>query len=141
MTRHKFILCNRRSVAHSWVGRPCQCTSFSLFLPATPLLLAGAPFHLTQRGISLFALTGVTGALASLPPQAGWRTMGTDGRRPWRAPSGGGGICRHLCSGRPDIGSAGGAVPAAILVESGLTLKVVIARARSTGSRRACAAG
>jgi predicted MFS family arabinose efflux permease len=39
--------------------------SFSLFWTVSPLLLAGGPFHLTQRGIGLFALAGVTGALAS----------------------------------------------------------------------------
>jgi predicted MFS family arabinose efflux permease len=43
--------------------------SFSLFWTVSPLLLAGAPFHLTQQGIGWFALAGVTGALAS--PVAG----------------------------------------------------------------------
>lgn len=44
--------------------------SFSLFWTVTPLYLASSPFNLTQRGIGLFALAGVTGALAS--PVAGY---------------------------------------------------------------------
>jgi predicted MFS family arabinose efflux permease len=44
--------------------------SFSLFWTLTPLLLAGPPFNLTQSGIGLFALAGVTGAVAS--PIAGY---------------------------------------------------------------------
>lgn len=43
--------------------------AFTLFWTTAPLLLAGAPFHLSQRGIALFALAGVAGALAA--PLAG----------------------------------------------------------------------
>jgi predicted MFS family arabinose efflux permease len=43
--------------------------AFSLFWTTSPLLLAGAPFHLTQSGIALFALAGIAGALAA--PLAG----------------------------------------------------------------------
>lgn len=39
--------------------------SFSLYWTGVPLLLAGPPFHLTQSGIALFALTGAAGALAA----------------------------------------------------------------------------
>lgn len=39
--------------------------SFSLFWTTTPLLLAGPAFGLTQRGIALFALAGVAGAVAA----------------------------------------------------------------------------
>lgn len=39
--------------------------SFSLFWTVTPLLLAGESFHLSQHGIGWFALAGVTGAVAS----------------------------------------------------------------------------
>lgn len=42
----------------------CQFAAFSLFWTTTPLLLAG-PFHLTQNGIALFALAGVSGAFAA----------------------------------------------------------------------------
>jgi predicted MFS family arabinose efflux permease len=39
--------------------------AFSLFWTAAPLLLADRDFHLTQRGIALFALAGVAGAIAA----------------------------------------------------------------------------
>ncbi len=42
----------------------CLFAAFSLFWTASPLFLAG-PFHLSQHGIGLFALTGVTGAIAA----------------------------------------------------------------------------
>ena len=43
--------------------------SFALFWTASPLVLAGPPFHLSQVGIALFALAGAGGALAA--PLAG----------------------------------------------------------------------
>ena len=43
----------------------CMFASFALFWTASPLLLAGAPFHLGQVGIALFALAGAGGALAA----------------------------------------------------------------------------
>jgi predicted MFS family arabinose efflux permease len=42
---------------------------FSMFWTTTPLLLAGPAFHLTQRGIAMFALAGVAGAISA--PLAG----------------------------------------------------------------------
>ncbi len=39
--------------------------AFSLFWTTSPLLLAGPVFHLSQRGIALFALAGVAGAIAA----------------------------------------------------------------------------
>lgn len=42
----------------------CLFAAFSLFWTTTPLLLTDA-FHLTQRGIALFALAGVSGAIAA----------------------------------------------------------------------------
>lgn len=42
---------------------------FSMFWTTAPLLLAGPAFHLTQRGIAMFALAGVAGAIAA--PLAG----------------------------------------------------------------------
>jgi predicted MFS family arabinose efflux permease len=39
--------------------------AFSLFWTTIPLLLAGPEFHMTQRGIALFALAGVAGAVAA----------------------------------------------------------------------------
>ena len=39
--------------------------AFSLFWTTSPLLLAGPVFHLSQRGIAVFALAGVAGAIAA----------------------------------------------------------------------------
>jgi predicted MFS family arabinose efflux permease len=39
--------------------------AFSLFWTTIPLLLAGPEFHMSQRGIALFALAGVAGAVAT----------------------------------------------------------------------------
>jgi predicted MFS family arabinose efflux permease len=39
--------------------------AFSLFWTTIPLLLAGPKFHMSQRGIALFALAGVAGAVAA----------------------------------------------------------------------------
>jgi predicted MFS family arabinose efflux permease len=39
--------------------------AFSLFWTTVPLLLAGPEFHMSQRGIALFALAGVAGAIAA----------------------------------------------------------------------------
>ena len=54
--------------------------AFTLFWTTTPLVLAAAPFHFRQRGIALFALAGVAGALAA--PLAGM--MAEDFRGPVR---------------------------------------------------------
>ena len=47
----------------------CLFFAFSLFWTTTPLLLAGPDYRLTQRGIALFALAGVSGAVGA--PVAG----------------------------------------------------------------------
>jgi predicted MFS family arabinose efflux permease len=47
----------------------CLFGAFSLFWTATPLLLAGPAFHMSQGGIGLFALAGVAGVVAA--PVAG----------------------------------------------------------------------
>ncbi len=43
----------------------CLFAAFSLFWTTIPLLLAGPKFHMSQRGIGLFALAGVAGAIAA----------------------------------------------------------------------------
>ena len=43
----------------------CLFAAFSLFWTTTPLLLAGPDYRMTQRGIALFALAGVSGAVAA----------------------------------------------------------------------------
>ncbi|RWO65224.1 MAG: MFS transporter [Mesorhizobium sp.] len=60
----------RRALYHA-----CLFGAFSLFWTATPLLLSGPAFHLSQGGIALFALAGVAGAVAT--PIAGrWADRG-----------------------------------------------------------------
>jgi predicted MFS family arabinose efflux permease len=55
--------------------------AFCLFWTATPLLLSGPDFHLSQTGIALFALAGVAGAvvapLAGRLADHGWSRAGT----------------------------------------------------------------
>ncbi len=43
----------------------CLFSAFSLFWTTTPLLLAGSDYGFTQRGIALFGLAGVSGAVAA----------------------------------------------------------------------------
>jgi predicted MFS family arabinose efflux permease len=43
----------------------CLFFAFSLFWTTTPLLLAGPHYRMTQNGIALFALAGVSGAIAA----------------------------------------------------------------------------
>ena len=50
----------RRALYHA-----CLFGAFSLFWTAVPLLLAGPLFNLSQAGIALFALAGVSGAIAA----------------------------------------------------------------------------
>jgi predicted MFS family arabinose efflux permease len=100
--------------------------SFSLFWTLTPLLLAGPPFNLTQSGIGLFALAGVTGAVAS--PIAGYLAdKGLD-----RAATLAGilaAMLSYMITLLPLSGSTAALVLlvlAAVLIDFGLTLNVVI---------------
>ena len=43
----------------------CLFAAFSLFWTTAPLLLAGPDYRMTQRGIALFGLAGVSGAIAA----------------------------------------------------------------------------
>ena len=58
----------------------CLFGAFSLFWATVPLLLADT-FHLSQRGIALFALDGVSGAIAApiagRAADRGWSRAGT----------------------------------------------------------------
>lgn len=51
------------------IYQACMFGTFSLFWTATPLLLAGSQFSLSQTGIAIFALVGVAGAIVA--PYAG----------------------------------------------------------------------
>ncbi|MFL5335047.1 MAG: MFS transporter [Geminicoccaceae bacterium] len=57
--------------------------AFSLFWTSVPLELAAPPYHLTQRGIALFALAGAAGALvaplAGRMADRGWSRIATGG--------------------------------------------------------------
>jgi predicted MFS family arabinose efflux permease len=59
----------------------CLFFAFSLFWTTTPLLLAGPHYGLTQNGIALFALAGVSGAIAApiagRVADRGWGQPGT----------------------------------------------------------------
>lgn len=99
---------------------------FSLFWTAVPLVLAGAPFHLTQRGIGLFALAGAGGAvvapIAGRMADRGWIHAGT-------------GICLALVAasfglGRWGVraGSIGWLVAAALLLDLGATANLVFSQ-------------
>ncbi|TFV98575.1 MFS transporter, partial [Oxalobacteraceae bacterium OM1] len=61
----------RRGAYHA-----CLFGAFSLFWTTVPLLLAGPAFQLGQRGIALFALAGVAGAVAA--PIAGLDPVGAN---------------------------------------------------------------
>ncbi|MFD0697728.1 MFS transporter [Paenibacillus sp. GCM10027628] len=54
----------RRSIYHA-----CVFGTFSLFWTTVPLLLTSPTFHFSQKGVALFALVGVSGAIAA--PVAG----------------------------------------------------------------------
>jgi predicted MFS family arabinose efflux permease len=47
------------------IYQACMFGAFSLFWTATPLLLSAPEFHLSQTAIALFALAGVSGAIAA----------------------------------------------------------------------------
>jgi predicted MFS family arabinose efflux permease len=100
--------------------------SFSLFWTVSPLLLAGAPFNLSQHGIGWFALAGVTGALAS--PVAGYLADKGLGRAATMV-----GILAVVVGYAVTLIPLGGSttalvvlVLAAVLIDFGLTLNVVI---------------
>jgi predicted MFS family arabinose efflux permease len=61
----------------------CLFFAFSLFWTTTPLLLGGPHYGLTQNGIALFALAGVSGAIAApiagRVADRGWGRPGTGG--------------------------------------------------------------
>lgn len=60
----EYPILRRRSIYQAFMF-----AAFCLFWTATPLLLAGPEFHLSQTGIAIFALVGVGGAI--LAPIAG----------------------------------------------------------------------
>lgn len=104
----------------------CLFAAFSLFWTTTPLLLAGPAFHLSQRGIALFALAGVAGAIAA--PIAG-----RVADRGWSRPATGMAMLSvALAFGLTHLAPAGSPVAlgllvvAAILIDFGVQANVVL---------------
>jgi predicted MFS family arabinose efflux permease len=100
--------------------------AFSLFWTTIPLLLAGPEFHMSQRGIALFALAGVAGAVAA--PIAGRLAD-----RGWsRAATGAAMLISALAFVLTLVGEAGSTtslvllVAAAILLDFGVQGNVVL---------------
>jgi predicted MFS family arabinose efflux permease len=120
----------RRAIYHSF-----QFAAFTLFWTVTPLLLTSPAFGLSQTGVALFALAGVTGAIAA--PIAGRMAD-----RGWTRPATGIGmlvvaiafaITRFATHGSPLALAL--LVIAAVLVDFGITTTLV------TGQRAIFALG
>lgn len=96
--------------------------AFSLYWTAVPLLLAGTPFHLTQRGIALFALSGAAGALVA--PIAG--RIADSG---WTRPATGFALAMAALSffvARAGEGSIALLVLAGLLLDMGVQMNMVL---------------
>ncbi|MDR6771647.1 MFS transporter [Azospirillum sp. BE72] len=103
--------------------------SFSLYWTSVPLLLAGAPFHLSQRGIALFALSGAAGALVA--PLAG-----RIADRGWTRPATGFALAMAALSffvARAGVGAGEGSI--ALLVLAGLLLDMGVQMNMVLGQR------
>ncbi len=120
----------RRAIYHSF-----QFAAFTLFWTVTPLMLTGPMFRLSQTGVALFALVGVTGAIAA--PIAGRMAD-----RGWTRPATGIGMLvvaiafaiTHLATPGSKLALAF-LVVAAVLVDFGITTTLV------TGQRAIFALG
>ncbi len=96
--------------------------SFSLYWTSVPLLLMGAPFHLSQRGIALFALSGAAGALVA--PIAG-----RIADRGWTRPATGFALAMAALSffvARAGEGSIALLVLAGLLLDMGVQMNMVL---------------
>lgn len=103
--------------------------SFSLYWTAVPLLLMGAPFHLSQRGIALFALSGAAGALVA--PLAG-----RIADRGWTRPATGFALAMAALSffvAQAGVGAGEGSI--ALLVLAGLLLDMGVQMNMVLGQR------
>ncbi|CAO3361288.1 MFS transporter [Azospirillum melinis] len=96
--------------------------AFSLYWTSVPLLLAGEPFHLSQRGIALFALSGAAGALVA--PIAG-----RIADRGWTRPATGFALAMAALSffvARAGEGSIALLVLAGLLLDMGVQMNMVL---------------
>jgi predicted MFS family arabinose efflux permease len=117
----KTPILQRRALYHAFLFG-----AFSLFWTTTPLWLAGPDFHLSQAGIALFALAGVSGAIAA--PIAGRLAD-----RGWSRPATGMSMLAAAAAFlMTHIGHAGSPlalavlVAAAILLDFGVTANMVV---------------
>ncbi|MBS1970952.1 MAG: MFS transporter [Bdellovibrionales bacterium] len=108
------------------IYQACMFGAFCLFWTATPLLLSGPEFHLSQTAIALFALAGVSGAIAA--PFAG-RYADRGFSRSVTALAMIGGIVAFLLTRLFEPGSMTALallVIAAILLDAGVTANLVL---------------
>ena len=113
----------RRALYHAFLFG-----AFSLFWTTTPLLLAGPAFHLSQRGIALFALAGVAGAVVA--PLAG-RLADRGWTRPATAAAMLAAAIAFLLTraGRPgSTAELACLVAGAILLDAGVTMHLVLSQ-------------
>jgi predicted MFS family arabinose efflux permease len=106
----------------------CLFASFALFWTASPLLLAGAPFHLSQVGIALFALAGAGGALAA--PIAG--RLADAG---WTRPVTGAALALAAAAFALSRLGGGGHGSVAVLTASAVLLDFAVQTSQVTGQR------
>lgn len=108
------------------VYQACMFGAFCLFWTATPLLLSGPEFHLSQTAIAFFALAGVSGAIAA--PFAG-RYADRGYSRSMTALAMSGGAVAFLMTrifAPGSITSLAFLVVAAILLDAGVTANLVL---------------
>lgn len=114
----------RRAFYHA-----CMFGAFSLFWTTTPLLLAGPDFGLNQKGIAIFALAGVAGAIAA--PIAG-----RIADRGWiKAATAAAMILGIMSFAMTYIGTIGSNLSLAMFVISGITLDFAVSANLVLGQR------
>ncbi|WP_211440729.1 MFS transporter [Collimonas humicola] len=114
----------RRALYHAFLF-----AAFSLFWTATPLLLAGPVFHLSQGGIALFALAGVAGSVAA--PIAG-----RVADRGWSRPATGMAMLAvALAFLMTHVGQQGTALSLGLLVAAAILLDFGVAANMTIGQR------
>jgi predicted MFS family arabinose efflux permease len=108
------------------IYQACLFGAFCLFWTASPLLLAGSEFHLSQSAIAIFALVGVSGAIsapfAGKAADRGW-TRGATALAMIAS------SCSFLISHFFHSGSSGALaalVVSAILLDAGITANLVL---------------
>lgn len=114
----------RRAIYHA-----CVFGTFSLFWTTVPLLLTGPTFHFSQQAVALFALVGVSGALAA--PVAGHLAD-----RGWTRPATGVALALIIVAvGLPIFCSDGSIFSLFILVVSAILLDMGVSANMVLGQR------